>query len=193
MVKLFTLCMMRQCGKRYQVNQCSLHLGRGCLVGLGNLGGGQLMNLPPGVASLEDHAQSDVLIAKRLATTKALAKELLLEALKGGNGSTMRGRGRSQDANVGDPTGASTRGRGIVIRGRGRSTSASTRGRGTFGGTRGRGRNAGTRGRGRNAGTSGSGTNAGTSGIGTYAAIINSQSTGGGVGADIGPTQWSMT
>lgn len=36
-----------------------------------------------GVASLEDHAQSDVLIAKRLATTKELAKELLLEALEG--------------------------------------------------------------------------------------------------------------
>lgn len=80
----------------------------------------------------------------------------------------MRGRGRSQDADVDDPTGACTRGRGIVIRGRGRGTSTSTRGRGTF---------AGTRGRGRNARTSGSGTNAGTSGIGTYAAIINSQST----------------
>ncbi|KAG5544465.1 hypothetical protein RHGRI_017028 [Rhododendron griersonianum] len=80
--------------------------------------------------------------------------------------------------------GSTMRGRGIVIRGRGRSTSASSRGRGTF---------AGTRGRGTNAGTSGSGTNAGTSGIGTYSAIINSQSTGGGVGADIQPTQWSMT
>lgn len=94
----------------------------------------------------------------------------------------MRGMGRSQDAIVGDSTGASTRGGDCHKRKREEHICKLKRD--TF---------AGTRGRGRNVGTSGSGTNAGTSGIGTYAAIINSQSTGGGVGADIQPTQWSMT
>ncbi|KAI8542829.1 hypothetical protein RHMOL_Rhmol08G0169900 [Rhododendron molle] len=105
---------------------------------------------------------------KKIGHNKRTCQRAPVRGSRRGNGSTMRGRGRSQNADVGDPTGASTRGGGIVRRGRGRGTFASTRGRGTF---------AGTRGRGRNARTLGSGTNAGTSGIGTYAAIINSQST----------------
>ncbi|KAF7136344.1 hypothetical protein RHSIM_Rhsim08G0130100 [Rhododendron simsii] len=115
---------------------------------------------------------------KEIGHNKRTCQRAPVRGSRRGNGSTMRGRGRSQDADVGDPTGASIRDRGIVVRGRGRDTSASTRGRGTF---------AGTRGRGKNAKTSGSGTNAETSGIGTYAAVINSHSTGPGL---VGEEHW---